>query len=166
MGGVGGEEVGGGEGGGWRLQRSYWQKAVVNKWVLSLDLNSGRVEGFLRPDGREFQTEGARKLKERSPNVLVLNIKYDILYTCRAQSYQNNLHKVLYGKTKVLYGKTNKQTHTLHTHTHTHTHDVLNREPEPHISSFSTVPVLHTQIRVLMPFEDLKLTELKVDIGQ
>ena len=24
------------------------------------------VEEFLRPDGREFQTEGARKLKERS----------------------------------------------------------------------------------------------------
>ena len=62
----------GGEGGGCRLQRSYWQKAVVNKRVLSLDLNSGRVEEFLRPDGREFQTEGARKLKERSPNVLVL----------------------------------------------------------------------------------------------
>ena len=72
--GVGGEEVGGegGEGGGWRLQRAYWQKAVVNKWVLSLDLNSERVEEFLRPDDREFQTEGARKLKERSPNVLVL----------------------------------------------------------------------------------------------
>ena len=34
---------------------------------------SGRVEEFLRPDGREFQTEGARKLKERSPNVLVLH---------------------------------------------------------------------------------------------
>ena len=39
---------------------------------MSLDLNSGRVEEFLRSDGREFQTEGARKLKERSPNVLVL----------------------------------------------------------------------------------------------
>ena len=34
---------------------------------------SGRVEEFLRPDGREFQTEGARKLKERSPNVFVLH---------------------------------------------------------------------------------------------
>ena len=44
----------------------------MNKCVLSLDLNSGRVEEFLRSDGREFQTEGARKLKERSPNVLVL----------------------------------------------------------------------------------------------
>ena len=32
---------------------------------------SGRVEE-LRSDGREVQTEGARKLKERSPNVLVL----------------------------------------------------------------------------------------------
>ena len=62
--------------------------------------------------------------------------------------------------------QTNKHIHYTHTHTHTHTHDVLNREPEPHISSFSTVPVLHTQIHVLMPFEDLKLTELKVDIGQ
>ena len=40
--------------------------------VLSLDLNSGRVEEFLRSDGREFQMEGARKLKDRSPNVLVL----------------------------------------------------------------------------------------------
>ena len=27
--------------------------------------------------------------------------KYDIIYTCRAQSYQNNLHKVLYGKTNM-----------------------------------------------------------------
>ena len=75
-------------GGGWRLQKSYWQKAVMNKWVLSLDLNSRRVEvckwvlsldlnsrrveEFLRLDGREFQTEGAWKLKDRSPNVLVL----------------------------------------------------------------------------------------------
>ena len=41
----------------------------MNKRVLSLDLNSGRVEEFLRSDGREFQTEGARKLKESSPNV-------------------------------------------------------------------------------------------------
>ena len=48
------------------------RKLSVNKRVLSLDLISGRVEEFLRPDGREFQTEGARKLKERSPNVLVL----------------------------------------------------------------------------------------------
>ena len=39
---------------------------------FSLDLNSGRVKEFLRSDGREFQTKGARKLKERSPNVLVL----------------------------------------------------------------------------------------------
>ena len=34
----------------------------MNKCVLSLDLNSGRVEEFLRSDGRAFQTEGARKL--------------------------------------------------------------------------------------------------------
>ena len=44
----------------------------MNKCVLSLDLNSGRVEEFLRSDDRQFQTEGARKLKERSPNVLVM----------------------------------------------------------------------------------------------
>ena len=37
----------------------------MNKCVLSLDLNSGRVEEFLRSDGREFQTEGARKLSDR-----------------------------------------------------------------------------------------------------
>ena len=37
----------------------------MNKRVLSLDLNSGRAEEFLSSDGREFQTEGARKLKER-----------------------------------------------------------------------------------------------------
>ena len=43
----------------------------MNKGVLSLDLNSERVEEFLRSDGREFQTEGAKKLKERSQNVLV-----------------------------------------------------------------------------------------------
>ena len=39
---------------------------------VSFESGFGRVEEFLRPDGREFQTEGARKLKERSPNVLVL----------------------------------------------------------------------------------------------
>ena len=61
-----------GGGGGAEDWRSYWQKAVMNKRVLSLDLNSGRVEEFLRSDGREFQMEGARKLKDRSPNVLVL----------------------------------------------------------------------------------------------
>ena len=44
----------------------------MNKCVLSLDLNSGRVEEFLRSNVREFLTEGARKLKERSPNLLVL----------------------------------------------------------------------------------------------
>ena len=51
VGGEGGEDVGGegGEGGGWRLQKSYWQKAVINKWVLSLDLNRWRVEEFLIP---------------------------------------------------------------------------------------------------------------------
>ena len=56
---VGGWGVG--EGRGWRLQRSYWQKAVINKWVLSLDLNSGRVEEFLRqrvPDRRCKKAEG------------------------------------------------------------------------------------------------------------
>ena len=40
--------------------------------VFSLDLNSGRVEELMRSDIRVFQTEGARKLKERSSNVLVL----------------------------------------------------------------------------------------------
>jgi len=37
----------------------------------------------------------------------MIRINYDILYTRRAQSYQNNLHKVLYRNT--------------HTHTHTKT---------------------------------------------
>ena len=34
---------------------------------------------------------------ERSDNTYLP--KHNILYTCRAQSYQNNLHKVLYVKT-------------------------------------------------------------------
>ena len=41
-----------------------------------------------------------------------------IFYTRRAQSYQNNLHKVLYGNT---------HTHT-HTHTHIHTHTDYSRK--------------------------------------
>ena len=40
--------------------------------MLSLDLKSGRVKEFLRSDGREFQTEVARKFKERTPSILVL----------------------------------------------------------------------------------------------
>ena len=45
--------------------------------------------------------------------------KYDIIYTCRAQSYQNNLHKVLYRKTNThttctpTHPQTNKQTHKM-----------------------------------------------------
>ena len=38
-------------------------------------------------------------------------LKYNILYLCRAQSYLNNLHKVLYGNT----------------HTHAHTHNDCSR---------------------------------------
>ena len=34
----------------------------------------------------------------------MIYVNYDILYTCRAQSYQNNLHKVLYGKTNTTCG--------------------------------------------------------------
>ena len=38
-----------------------------------------------------------------SAHMIHINLN-DILYTCRAESYQNNLHKIL-------YGKTNKHTH-------------------------------------------------------
>ena len=56
-----------------------------------------------------------------------LNMNHDILYTCRVQYYQNNLHKVLYGKTntagpRATHTRTHARTHTHTTHTHTHTH--------------------------------------------
>ena len=64
----------GGEGGeaGLKTAEILLAESCRKQVSLSLDLNSGMVEEFLRPDGRGFQTEGARKLKERSPNVLVL----------------------------------------------------------------------------------------------
>ena len=58
-------------------------------------------------------------------------IHINLNMTCRAQSYQNNLHKVL-------YGKTNKHTHYTHTHTHTHTREL--------VPFLSTLP--HTDIHV------------------
>ena len=48
-----------------------------------------------------------------SAHMIHINLNM-IFYTYKAQSYQNNLHKVL-------YGKTNKHTHYTHTHTCTHT---------------------------------------------
>ena len=43
-----------------------------------------------------------------SAHMIHINLNM-IFYTYKAQSYQNNLHKILYGKTNT------------HTHTHTHT---------------------------------------------
>ena len=39
----------------------------MNRKVLRLDLNWDNVGKFLRSAGSEFQTDGAIKLKERSP---------------------------------------------------------------------------------------------------
>ena len=36
----------------------------------------------------------------------MIHINSDILYTCRAHSYQNNLHKVFHGKTNTHYTQT------------------------------------------------------------
>ena len=63
-----------------RPQRSYWQKAVVNKWVLSLDLNSGRVEEFLPKDavGTKTNQEWRRRLLHainRADRVLILSLR-------------------------------------------------------------------------------------------
>ena len=49
--------------------RFYW-KAWANKKVFSCDLNWDTVGTFLRVAGREFQRDGAMKLKERCPNDL------------------------------------------------------------------------------------------------
>ena len=53
---------------------------------------------------------------------MILSIVYT--HTHRAQSYHNNLHKVVYEKTKHTHAL--HYTHALHTHTHyTHTHKSL-----------------------------------------
>ena len=67
-----------------------------------------------------------------SAHMIHSNLNTIILYTCRAQFYQNNLHKVLYGITHMhthMHTRTYTHTHTTHnthnthnTHTHTHTH--------------------------------------------
>ena len=67
--------VGGwGWGWGWGLKTAeiLLAESCNEQASLSLNLNSGRVEDFLRSNYREFQIEGARKLKERSPNISVL----------------------------------------------------------------------------------------------
>ena len=52
---------GGGAGGGCRLQRSYWHKAVVNKCVLSADLNSGRVRRISEIGRQRFPDRRCKK---------------------------------------------------------------------------------------------------------
>ena len=47
----------------------FYRKACANK-VFSCDLNWDSVGTFLRVAGREFQRDGAMKLKERCPNDL------------------------------------------------------------------------------------------------
>ena len=59
--------------------------------------------------------------------------KYDILYTCTEQSYQNNLHKVLYENT--------------HTHAHTRTHARAHARARTHARTLThthTVTVAET----------------------
>ena len=63
-------------------------------------------------------------------SVHMIHINYDILYTCRSQSYQNNLHKVL-------YRKTNTHTDTHHTYTHTRTQTAM-------ISDVYDIDLYHT----------------------
>ncbi len=48
----------------------FYRKACANKKVFSCDLNRDSVGTFLRVAGREFQRDGAMKLKERCPNDL------------------------------------------------------------------------------------------------
>ena len=48
----------------------FYRKACANKKVFSCDLNWDSVGTFLRVAGREFQRDGAMKLKERCPNDL------------------------------------------------------------------------------------------------
>ena len=46
------------------------EKAVVNRWVLSLDLKSGSESVVCSEVGREFQREGAERLKALLPIVV------------------------------------------------------------------------------------------------
>ena len=48
----------------------FYRKAWANKKVSNCDLNWDSVGTFLRVAGREFQRDGAMKLKERCPNDL------------------------------------------------------------------------------------------------
>ena len=48
----------------------FYRKACANKKVFSCDLNWDSVGTFLSVVGREFQRDGAMKLKERCPNDL------------------------------------------------------------------------------------------------
>ena len=43
------------------------EKAVENRWVLSLDLKSGSESVVCSEVGREFQREGAERLKALQP---------------------------------------------------------------------------------------------------
>ena len=51
----------------------------------------------------------------------MIHVKYDMLYTRRAQSHQNNTDKAPYRKTNTHPPPPPPHTHT-HTHKHTHTH--------------------------------------------
>ena len=59
---------------GWNSRKAlhYW-KASLNKCVFKWVLNNDRVGLFLRLSGKEFHTEGARKLRGLSPAFFKLN---------------------------------------------------------------------------------------------
>ena len=58
---------------GQSLSRGYWSKALQNKYVLSLDLNTDSESTLIIVSGNEFQTVGAKQRKARLAKSVLVN---------------------------------------------------------------------------------------------
>ena len=71
----------------------FYRKACANK-VFSCDLNWDSVGTFLRVAGREFQRDGAMKLKECCPNDL--RFRFGILSSFSLEDWRERIYIYIY----------------------------------------------------------------------
>ena len=90
----------------------FYRKAWANKKFFRCDLNWDNVGTFLRVAGREFQRDGAMKLKERCPNDL--RFRFGIFTSFSLEDRRETVHKCReMNKDKEVNNNNNKQPMTV-----------------------------------------------------
>ena len=72
----------------------FYRKACANNKVFSCDLNWDSVGTFFRVAGREFQRDGAMKLKERCPSVVPSRVPMLLVGTITCPRTVSGYHQV------------------------------------------------------------------------